>query len=576
MSPIQEGLLATEEYEDAVEQGYRKALLLAWFASQSKALFAAKCLVETVVQMYRAGYTLDDVKLSISLGGLEYGGQLLSPLHEDLLLSWVAIVMMTLKQVGVPLSNEGAARLQTRGGSGELTEGSSRMTRGMQNFVKQIFTLYLNGTDLYRLQLAQSMAGNAPKMEGGEGGEGPSPAMQIMQQNTRLVIITLEVVKGMGLPTEVALTQSPAPSAGPAAAAAAAAGSSASASEAGAAEEEGSDSEDAEDADAPSSSISSSPFGQFGPVGYIPSFLPPAHGSLRVPGAAVASIAASAHPARSSGSSSDGGGSSNCKVEGAAGTGESVSLQEQQRAAAVRLLIGFMGAAMGWLYSTWDFIDSVADCYQLGWTADELFTQLKDEEFAQSGGVLPVGVAGMGSPQQISASLFANWLSLVYMTMAQLGVPHPGAGEQLGWAWVASVPEDEALGPAELQAQGIAGFVSKALEREAQREAQQAAAAGTADAAATAGGTAGRSAAGGGASLSDDEAPPGWTAAAEAPAHRLSQQQQGFAVIEDPDLAKTSGFALLLSQQLSLVQMTRQRVLAAMNFVPTTATAPAG
>ena len=46
--------------------------------------------------------------------------------------------------------------------------------------------------------------------------------------------------------------------------------------------------------------------------------------------------------------------------------------------------------------------------------------------WAQSGGVLPVGVAGMGSPQQISASLFANWLSLVYMTMAQLGVPHPG------------------------------------------------------------------------------------------------------------------------------------------------------
>ena len=99
-----------------------------------------------------------------------------------------------------------------------------------------------------------------------------------------------------------------------------------------------------------------------------------------------------------------------------------------------------------------------------------------------------------------------------------------------------------------LQAQGIAGFVSKALEREAQREAQQAAT-GTAGAAGTAGG---------GATASDDEAPPGWTTAAEAPAHRLSQQQQGFAIIEDPDLAKTSGFALLLSQQLSLLQMTRQ------------------
>ena len=57
---------------------------------------------------------------------------------------------------------QGAARLQRRGSSGELTEGSSRMTRGMQNFVKQIFQLYLNGTDLYRLQLAQSMAGGVP------------------------------------------------------------------------------------------------------------------------------------------------------------------------------------------------------------------------------------------------------------------------------------------------------------------------------------------------------------------------------------------------------------------------------
>ena len=47
-------------------------------------------------------------------------------------------------------------------------------------------------------------------------------------------------------------------------------------------------------------------------------------------------------------------------------------------------------------------------------------------------------------------------------------------------------------------------------------------------------------------------------------AQRVQQMpQEGFAVIEDPALAKTSGFALLLSQQMSLVQMTRQRVLAA-------------
>lgn len=202
MSP-QGGAGAQQEQQ---EQGYIRALLLAWFASQHRSLFAAKCLVETVTEMYREGYTLDDVKLSLSLAGghspaagrhhrqkrhsyknsssssnstdrarqpawghnwvvlrghqhrniahpcwpppgagcavrlasfqrqahsqlprapacgdtmssyqafklptsspspagFAYGGKLLSPLHEDLLLSWVALVMMTLKTVGVP------------------------------------------------------------------------------------------------------------------------------------------------------------------------------------------------------------------------------------------------------------------------------------------------------------------------------------------------------------------------------------------------------------------------------------------------------------------------------------------
>lgn len=40
--------------------------------------------------------------------------------------------------------------------------------------------------------------------------------------------------------------------------------------------------------------------------------------------------------------------------------------------------------------------------------------------------MFPVGVAGMGQAERINAQLFANWLSLVYITMAQLGVPHPG------------------------------------------------------------------------------------------------------------------------------------------------------
>lgn len=45
-------------------------------------------------------------------------------------------------------------------------------------------------------------------------------------------------------------------------------------------------------------------------------------------------------------------------------------------------------------------------------------------------------------------------------------------------------------------------------------------------------------------------------------------------VVQDEALARTSGFALLLSQQISLVQMTRRRVLEA--AAPATVAAAAG
>lgn len=49
---------------------------------------------------------------------------------------------------------------------------------------------------------------------------------------------------------------------------------------------------------------------------------------------------------------------------GAYGAGGGDDLAVLKRSAAVRLLIGFMGAASGWLYSAWDFIDAATDCYQ--------------------------------------------------------------------------------------------------------------------------------------------------------------------------------------------------------------------
>jgi hypothetical protein len=46
-----------------------RALLLSFYAAQNRSLFAAKCLVETVIEMYREGLTLDDVKLMVALAG---------------------------------------------------------------------------------------------------------------------------------------------------------------------------------------------------------------------------------------------------------------------------------------------------------------------------------------------------------------------------------------------------------------------------------------------------------------------------------------------------------------------------
>lgn len=88
-----------------------------------------------------------------------------------------------------------------------------------------------------------------------------------------------------------------------------------------------------------------------------------------------------------------------------------------------------------------------------GLAADELFSQLEEAEFAQSGGLLPMAsqpaansasAEGAGECQplpapapahEITQKLLSSWISLSYMTLAQLHVPYPAAAERVGWAW---------------------------------------------------------------------------------------------------------------------------------------------
>ena len=53
------------------------------------------------------------------------------------------------------------------------------------------------------------------------------------------------------------------------------------------------------------------------------------------------------------------------------------------RPAAVRLLMGFMGAACGSLYSLQAFCADVRGCYRAGWAPQQLFDSLGPEELGQ-------------------------------------------------------------------------------------------------------------------------------------------------------------------------------------------------
>lgn len=51
---LRQGLPEADE-EDAELQGYLRAVLLAYLASQNRSLFAARCLVQTVLEAHRSG-----------------------------------------------------------------------------------------------------------------------------------------------------------------------------------------------------------------------------------------------------------------------------------------------------------------------------------------------------------------------------------------------------------------------------------------------------------------------------------------------------------------------------------------
>ncbi|GLI62381.1 hypothetical protein VaNZ11_005000 [Volvox africanus] len=430
------------------------ALLLSWFACGNRSLFAAQCLVEVLVELYREGRTFGELQLSLKLATqgarrcrvrgtegsntaaatvaaasapgdqqrLDAGEEealppLLQGQEEDVLVSWVALVFLTLEELEVPrvrmqqqqqpreeeeLAGAGASG---RGGDMGVGKGSGSMAagntylRGMLGYVRQTLGMYDEGQTLARVAGLQGLVQQSSGAS--------SPFLVLMQQYTRLVLLTVEVVAAAGLPTVRPLRL---------------------------------------------------PETVLRPSGYSRAF------------------------------------SSSCSAVLEDEHLESPQQQPQQqqmsslaapgacpsRGLAVRLLMAFMGAVLGSQWSLDKFVEAVRVAYDQGLAADELFSQLDEQEFVQSGGLLPISGAtstpsepsaataaagGLSAtapdsaekdtataPQQptpqyqITKSLLSTWISLSYMALAQLAVPYPDVGRRLGWAWAGFGDPTEALG----------------------------------------------------------------------------------------------------------------------------------
>jgi hypothetical protein len=363
--------------------GPEPALELAWSAAQNRSLFAAQCFVEAVLLAYQRGMACDDLEvrfvwrwrlasssnLQVTYSKLHWLGskaRLTHPNHSavspipprnletpqlalqlreleapqgapqalkaqevDLIVTWTLVIMLTAQELGLPFTPRPTddAPAAAAGGSDPSDEqqpsDASGVTRrhgpqslGLQGYVRSTLARYdAEGHNLSRITFLQSVT-----RDQGPGG-GFSQAAEVMQQYTRLVLLTLEAVAAAGHPINRPLQE---------------------------------------------------PVVVTTPTGYAAALMGDAAGDAT------------------------------------------------PRALAVHLLAAFIGAVLGSPYSQQQFVAAAGDAYDLGFAAGELLEQLRDEEFLQVGGLLPVAAQEPGAARGITRTLFARWAGVVW-TVGFLG-----------------------------------------------------------------------------------------------------------------------------------------------------------
>ena len=58
---------------------------------------------QVLLDVYRTGRSAQDMELALTVASLESGATLMGPLEQDMLLSWIALVLQTLATLGAPL-----------------------------------------------------------------------------------------------------------------------------------------------------------------------------------------------------------------------------------------------------------------------------------------------------------------------------------------------------------------------------------------------------------------------------------------------------------------------------------------
>lgn len=206
---VLQGLGSATPVTSAVTEGREDAVLLSYYAAQNKSLFAAQCFVETVLDAYTRGESVDALQTALQLRNVQQNSELLDPTEQDILLSWIIMVMLTAKEVGVALATSSQQQRQsgsdpsissintTNSNAAEgITQQFSAQVLGLLQFVKQALKLYFDeGYSLQQLQSLQATVSSDP-------GQGMSQFAQLMQLYTRLVFITLEVAASSQLPVQ--------------------------------------------------------------------------------------------------------------------------------------------------------------------------------------------------------------------------------------------------------------------------------------------------------------------------------------------------------------------------------------